>query len=77
MKKWLHVIRREEGKYFKATEHTKVCTLHFTKSDNVKKLSGKSALRDGAVPSVFPWIRQSPTLFGVSKSTVSRIVIQK
>ena len=34
-KKWLQTIRRGERKHFKVTKHTKVCSLHFRKSDIV------------------------------------------
>ena len=59
-KKWLHVIRRDEGKYFKVTQHTKVCSLHFRQGDIVKTLAGKNDLKAGVVPSVFPRVRTSP-----------------
>ena len=59
-KKWLHAIRRDEGKHFKVTENTKICSRHFREGDIKKSLAGKNELRDGVVPSVFPWIRTSP-----------------
>ena len=59
-KKWLHAIRREEGKYFKAPKSTRVCSRHFREGDIKKSLSGKNELKHGVVPSVFPWIRTSP-----------------
>ena len=59
-KKWLHAIRRDEGKYFKVTKSTRVCSRHFREGDIKKSLSGKNELKDGVVPSVFPWIRTSP-----------------
>ena len=59
-KKWLHAIRREEGKYFKVTKSTRVCSRHFREGDIKKSLAGKNELKDGVVPSVFPWIRTSP-----------------
>ena len=55
-KKWLHAIRRDEGKHFKVTEYTKICSRHFREGDIKKSLAGKNELRDGVVPSVFPWI---------------------
>ena len=36
-KKWLHAIRREEGKYFKVTKSTRVYSRHFRKGD-IKKI---------------------------------------
>ena len=59
-KKWLHAIRRDKGKHFKVTENTKICSRHFREGDIKKSLAGKNELRDGVVPSVFPWIRTSP-----------------
>ena len=43
-KKWLHAIRREEGKYFKVTKSTRVCSRHFREGDIKKTLSGKNEL---------------------------------
>ncbi|XP_068724860.1 uncharacterized protein [Montipora capricornis] len=59
-RKWLHAIRRDEGKYFKVTEATKVCSRHFRPGDIKKTLAGKNELRAGVVPSLFAWIRTSP-----------------
>ena len=59
-RKWLHAIRRDEGKYFKVTEATKVCSRHFRPGDIKKTLAGKNELRAGVVPSLFAWIRASP-----------------
>ena len=59
-KKWLHAIRRDEGKHFKVTEYSKICSRHFREGDIKKSLAGKNELRDGVVSSVFPWIRTSP-----------------
>ena len=53
-------MRRDEGKYFKVTEATKVCSRHFRPSEIKKTLAGKNELRAGVVPSVFAWIRTSP-----------------
>ncbi|CAH3142573.1 unnamed protein product [Porites lobata] len=49
-KKWLHTIRREEGKYFKVTKSTRVRQRHFREGDIKKTLSGKNELKDGVVP---------------------------
>ena len=59
-RKWLHVIRIDEGKYIKVTEATKVCSRHFRPSDMKKILAGKNELRAGVVPYLFTWIRASP-----------------
>ena len=59
-KKWIHAIRREEGKHFEIRMSTKVCSRHFRKNDLKKSLAGKIYLRPGAVPSLFSWTRTSP-----------------
>ena len=53
-------MRRDEGKYFKVTEATKVCSRHFRPHEIKKTLAGKNEPRAGVVPSVFEWIRTSP-----------------
>ena len=53
-------MRRDEGKYFKVTEATKVCSRHFRPGEIKKTFAGKNELRAGVVPSVFAWIRTSP-----------------
>ena len=57
---WLHAIRRDEGKYFKVTEATKVCSRHFRPGEIKQTLAGKNERRAGVVPSVFASIRTSP-----------------
>ena len=60
-KQWLHAIRREEGKHFRITKGTKVCSRHFRPEyDFVKTLAGRTELRGNAVPSKFAWTRTSP-----------------
>ena len=59
-KKWIHAIRRDEGKYFEIKTSTKVCSRHFRENDHKKSLTGKIYLRPGAVPSLFSWTRTSP-----------------
>ena len=59
-KKWIHAIRREEGKHFKISESTKVCSRHFRETDLKKSLAGMISLRPNAVPSLFSWTRTSP-----------------
>ena len=53
-------MRRDEGKYLKVTEATKVCSRHFRPREIKKTLAGKNEPRAGVVPSVFEWIRTSP-----------------
>ena len=59
-KTWIHAIRRDEGKDFKITESTKVCSRHFRKEYLRKTLAGKICLKPGTVPSIFSWIPTSP-----------------
>ena len=60
-KQWLHAIRREEGKHFRITKGTKVCSRHFRpECDFVKTLARRTELRGNAVPSKFAWTRTSP-----------------
>ena len=59
-KKWLHAIRRDEVQYFNLTKSTRVCSRYLREGDIKKFLSGKNELKNGVVPSVFPWIRTSP-----------------
>lgn len=54
-KAWVVKIRRDEGESFTVSEHTRVCSLHFTASDYRTTLGGKTVLKDDAVPSVFSW----------------------
>ena len=53
-------MRRDEGKYFKVTEATKVYSRHFRPGEIKKTLAGKNEPRTGVVPCVFAWIRTSP-----------------
>ena len=59
-KKWIHAIRRDEGKYFQTKLWTKVCSRHFREYDFIKTLGGRRKLRMNAVPSLFAWTRTSP-----------------
>ena len=59
-KKWLHAIRREEGKHFKVAKFTKICSRHFREGEIKKTLAGKSHVKSGVVNSVFSWVRTSP-----------------
>lgn len=53
-KKWIIAIRRDEGKHFKVTKATKVCSKHFSEEDYVPKVAnGRRHLYTHAVPSVF------------------------
>ena len=59
-KKWIQAIRRDEGKDFKISDSTKVCSRHFRNEDLKTTLAGKICLKPGALPSIFSWIRTSP-----------------
>ena len=60
-RKWIVAIRRDIGKEFRVTDHTRVCSRHFRSSDYLTSLAGrKRALKPTAVPSVFFWKQGSP-----------------
>ena len=59
-KRWIHAIRRDEGKNWQITRDTKVCSLHFRREDLRKSLAGRTYLVDGCVPSRFAWSIPSP-----------------
>ena len=59
-KQWLHAIRRDEGKDFRVTEKSKVCSRHFRSSDLKKSLNGRVYVKDNVVPSRFKWCPESP-----------------
>ena len=59
-KKWIHAIRRDEGKDWQITLDTKVCSLHFRREDIRKSLAGRNYLVNGCVPSRFSWSVPSP-----------------
>ena len=55
-RKWIVAIRRDIGKEFRVTDHTRVCSRHFRSSDYLTSVAGhKRALKPTAVPSVFFW----------------------
>ncbi|KAH6934493.1 hypothetical protein HPB50_024719 [Hyalomma asiaticum] len=53
-KRWLVAVKRDEGKLFAVTKHTKVCSTHFASDDYLPNVvGGRRYLRVDAVPSVF------------------------
>ena len=59
--KGIVAIRRDIGKHFQVTTHTRVCSRHFRLSDYLPSLTGhKRTLKPTAVPSVFHWKKRSP-----------------
>ncbi|XP_064479145.1 uncharacterized protein LOC135392359 [Ornithodoros turicata] len=53
-KKWVIAIKRDEGRHFKITKSTVVCSRHFRECDFLPNIaSGLHILRDAAVPSLF------------------------
>ncbi|KAL1445325.1 hypothetical protein MTO96_029248 [Rhipicephalus appendiculatus] len=53
-KRWLVAIKRDEGKLFAVTKHTKVCSTHFANDDYLPNVvGGRRYLRVDAVSSVF------------------------
>ena len=59
-RKWIHAIRRDEGKDFTITKWTRVCSRHFRDYDFHVTLNGRRKLNPNAIPSLFEWTRMSP-----------------
>ena len=60
-KRWLHAIRRDEGKEFTVNQNTKICSRHFKPGDFAKSIGGQRIyVREGVVPSRFSWSQSSP-----------------
>ena len=60
-RKWIVAIRRDVGKEFWVTDHTRVCSRRFKSSDYLTSLTGrKKSLKPTAVPSIFFWKQGSP-----------------
>ncbi|KAK3108725.1 hypothetical protein FSP39_014186 [Pinctada imbricata] len=60
-KKWIVAIRRDVGKDFRVNKETRVCSLHFEKSDYfpTTELHTRKVLRGGSCPSIFYWTKQT------------------
>ena len=59
--KWNVAIRRDIGKDFQVTPHTRVCSRCFKPSDYLPSLVGrKRTKKPTPVPSVFHWKKRSP-----------------
>ena len=59
--KWIVAIRRDVGKHFLVTTHTRVCSTHIKPSDYLPSLTGrKRTLKPTATLSVFHWKKRSP-----------------
>ena len=60
-KQWIVAIRRDIAANFQVTKNSRVCSRHFKPSDYSRSLSGrKKTLKTAAVPSKFPWKKDSP-----------------
>ncbi|CAN7975661.1 unnamed protein product, partial [Ixodes persulcatus] len=58
-KRWIIAIRRDEGKHFKVTQSTKVCSKHFRDEDVFPGyVNGRKVLKEGIVPSTFRFSAQ-------------------
>jgi hypothetical protein len=55
--KWVVKIRRDVGPTFKITRYTKICSRHFRDNEFRVTYKGKKFIKDGVVPSVFPWTK--------------------
>ena len=59
-KRWLHAIRRDEGKAFRVNQNTKICSRHFKPEDLVKAIGGQRVyVKAGVIPSLFSWSKGS------------------
>ena len=69
---WIRAIRRDVGRHFKITEHTRVCSRvcsrHFNEADFQRSLAGRRILCFMAVPSIFSWKKDSPKKRKTQKS---------
>lgn len=60
-KRWLHAIRRDEGKAFRVNQNTKICSRHFKPEDLVKAIGGQRVyVKAGVIPCRFSWSKGSP-----------------
>lgn len=60
-KRWLHAIRRDEGKAFRVNQNTKICSRHFKAEDLVKAIGGQRVyVKAGVIPCRFSWSKGSP-----------------
>lgn len=59
-KRWLHAIRRDEGKEYSVNQNMKICPRHFKPEDFVKSIGGQRIyVREGVMPSHFSWSQSS------------------
>ncbi|XP_070391023.1 uncharacterized protein [Dermacentor albipictus] len=73
-KKWIAAIRRDEGPLFTVSKATRVCSLHFLKSDFVANVAnGYRHLHQSAVPSIFLFKQPKPS----RKPPAQRAPLQK
>ena len=60
-KRWLHAIRRDEGKASRVNQNTKICSRHFKAEDLVKAIGGQRVyVKAGVIPCRFSWSKGSP-----------------
>ena len=60
-RRWIVAIRRDVGRHFEVTKHTRVCSRHFLPDDYCFSFANrKRTLKRTAVPSVFTWKKDSP-----------------
>lgn len=79
-RKWIVAIRRDVGKEFRVTDHTRVCSRHLKSSDYLTSVTGrKKSLKPTAVPSVFFWKQGSPVKrkFPKKRGPVKRKIVAK
>ncbi|KAK0142241.1 THAP domain-containing protein 2 [Merluccius polli] len=57
---WIWAIKREEGPQFNA-DGAQVCSIHFSSGDMLTTAGGLTKIKQGATPSVFPWVTARPS----------------
>ena len=57
---WIRAVRKDVGRHFRISSHTRVCSRHFKDSDFQSTLAGRRTLHPTAVSSIFSWKKDSP-----------------
>ena len=61
MNQWIVRCRRDKGKHFNITKHTKICSRHFQEKDFKITPKGRRFLKPYIVPSIFEWSKDGVT----------------
>lgn len=81
LKQWIVKCRRDIGKHFQVTQHTKICSRHFEESDFLHTPKGRRLLKKKAIPSKFDWsinkpnrLRQNVVLPSCSSTSAHEVI---